>query len=130
MKRNRLIYLLATGAVIALGLLSRRNPSLLPAALGKYPGDALWAAMVFCGSGALCPQLRTCAIGAMALAFSCAVEFSQRYHAPWLDSLRGTTLGQLVLGSGFSWLDMVAYAVGILAACLVEMGLRRWRGKK
>ena len=130
MKRSRLIYLFLTGGVIALGLLSRRYPGLFPAALGKYPGDALWAMMVFCGLGCLFPGMTTRRAGGSALAFSCAVEFSQLYHAPWIESLRDTLPGRLVLGRGFSWVDMGAYAIGLTIACLGEIIFQRFHSRK
>jgi hypothetical protein len=37
---------------------------------------------------------------AISLAFAFLVEISQFYHAPWIDSIRQTTLGGLVLGFG------------------------------
>jgi hypothetical protein len=40
---------------------------------------------------------------------SCTIEFSQLYHAPWIDRVRQTVFGRLVLGSDFAWLDMGAY---------------------
>jgi len=55
------------------------------------------------------PLLQRCGIS-LALAF--AVEVSQLYHAPWIDSIRSTTLGGLVLGFGFLWTDLVCYLVG------------------
>ena len=45
--RIRWHHALATVVVIGLGLASRRFTWLFPAELGKYPGDALWALMVF-----------------------------------------------------------------------------------
>jgi len=48
-----------------------------------------------------------------ALAFAYGVEFSQLYQADWINSLRQTTLGGLVLGFGFKWSDLVAYTLGI-----------------
>ncbi len=113
--------------VIASGLLSRRNPGLFPLSLGKYPGDALWAVMIFLGLGFVFRAMQTVRIGLAALTFSYAIEFSQIYRAPWIDSIRATTLGHLVLGRGFSWMDIAAYSVGILLACLVETGLFRLR---
>jgi hypothetical protein len=44
----------------------------------------------------------------LALAFSFAVEFSQLYHAPWIDALRGYRLGTLVLGDTVGWGDLAA----------------------
>ena len=120
MPRSRPIYCVAILLVIALGLLSRRFPQFLPAALGKYPGDALWALMVFLGFGFVFRRARTGVVAVAALAFSFAIEFSQLYHAPWIDAVRYTVPGRLVLGSGFMWQDLLAYAVGIGAGVLVE----------
>lgn len=53
---------------------------------------------------------------AVALAVSWAVEFSQLWHAPWLEQLRATRLGPLVLGSGFDSRDLVSYAAGVVLA--------------
>ena len=57
--RRRLVALAATLAAIALGLASRRWPAALPALFGKYPGDVLWALMVFLAWRALRPRART-----------------------------------------------------------------------
>jgi hypothetical protein len=118
--RSRPVYFVGILAVIALGLLSRRFPQFLPAALGKYPGDALWALMVFLGIGFCFRRWPTMVVALAALAFSVAIEFSQLYHAPWIDAVRGTLPGRLVLGSGFAWADIVAYAVGISAGATAE----------
>lgn len=120
MRRSRLWLLVCVVAVIALGLASRKFPSLFPAILGKYPGDALWAMMVFAGLAFLKPQASTARLAILAFVISCAVEFSQLYQAPWLNAIRGTTLGHLALGSTFSWFDIVAYAAGVVIALLVD----------
>lgn len=63
-----------------------------------------------------------------ALVFSYGIEFSQIYHAPWIDSVRATTLGGLVLGQGFLVSDLICYAAGILIALLIDTlieGIRR-----
>ncbi len=106
--------------MLALGLWSRRFPNILPAALGKYPGDALWAMMIFFGIGFIFPRLTSVVTALSALGFSCAVEFSQLYQSPWLDSLRNTLAGQLILGRGFAWNDLAAYAVGIFTGWVLE----------
>lgn len=41
--RSRILYAALIVLVIATGLASRKYPDLLPAELGKYPGDGLWA---------------------------------------------------------------------------------------
>ncbi|MDQ3058807.1 MAG: DUF2809 domain-containing protein [Pseudomonadota bacterium] len=107
-------------AVIALGLASRKYPFLFPALLGKYPGDALWALMVFVGWAFFRPSASTRQLAAVALAVSFLVEFSQLYQAPWLNDIRRTTMGHLVLGSRFSWPDLVAYTVGVALGAFLD----------
>ena len=118
--RSRLWLLVYVVAVIALGLASREFPSLFPAIFGKYPGDALWALMVFVALAFVKPGASTAHLAVLAFALSCAIEFSQLYRAPWLNEIRGTTIGHLVLGSTFSWSDTAAYAVGVLVGSLID----------
>jgi hypothetical protein len=112
-------------AVIATGLLWRADFMPLPQWLSNYGGDALWALMVFVGLGFLLPRKPTGMIALLALVFSWGVECSQLYHAPWIDSIRATIPGRLVLGSTFHWPDLAAYAVGVAVGAWVEWRLRR-----
>jgi hypothetical protein len=129
--RHRGIYLLAIAVVICLGLGSRAEAVGLPPFAAKYAGDALWALMVFLGWGFLLPTWRTAVVAGLAAGTSCAVEFSQLYHAPWIDAARQTTLGALVLGDTFAWGDIAAYLVGIAVGISLEwigQGLSPGRG--
>ena len=121
--RSRGRLALAVLVVIAAGLASRRFP-LFPAALGKYPGDALWALMIFLGLAFLRPQLAPRRLAGIALAICYAVEFAQLIQVPWLNSIRATRLGHLVLGSGFDRWDLGAYAIGVLAGVAL-LGVER-----
>ena len=113
--RRRLVALAAMLATIALGLASRHWPDALPAILGKYPGDALWATMVFFGTCALRPHAATREVAAIAASVCVAVEVAKLWQAPWLVAFRHTTIGHLLLGHVFSWQNLVAYGVGVLA---------------
>lgn len=105
---------------MALGLGSRRFGTSLPTLVATYAGDTLWALTVFLVAGALSPRARMSRRAAIALAVSYGVEISQLYHAPWIDSLRRSTLGGLTLGVGFLWSDLVCYTVGVAAGVLLE----------
>jgi hypothetical protein len=122
--RNRLWYAVAILVVIVVGLSSRHYPWLFPEFMGKYPGDALWALMVFLGWGVIFPGISTRRLAVYALATSYVDEFSQLYHAPWIDSIRSTFLGHIILGSRFMWFDFAAYAIGIFIGVLGESALR------
>ncbi|HYW12873.1 MAG TPA: DUF2809 domain-containing protein, partial [Longimicrobium sp.] len=56
---------------------------------------------------------------------SLAVELGQLYHAPWIEAVRHTRLGGLVLGFGFLWSDLACYAVGIALAALIDRAIVR-----
>ncbi|MFE9078208.1 ribosomal maturation YjgA family protein [Bacillus mobilis] len=123
-KRNRLLYALFTIVVIILGLCSRKFAFALPQLLNEYLGDALWALMIFTGFGFLFPKIETKRVAFISLLFCYGIEVSQLYHAEWIDSIRATTLGGLVLGYGFLWSDLVAYTIGVGVGFLFEFILR------
>lgn len=118
--RLRAAYAAAALATIAVGLLVQLGSTRLPPAVCDVIGDALWALMLVWWVSALLPRLGLRTRAAIAFGTCCAVELSQLCHAPWLDALRGTTPGHLVLGSGFDPRDFAAYALGVLAAVAIE----------
>ncbi|SFD20498.1 Protein of unknown function [Bacillus sp. 491mf] len=120
-KRNRLLYAMMTIIVIILGLTSRKIAHVLPHILNTYLGDALWALMIFVGFGFIFKSAQTKVIALLALIFCYIIEFSQLYHASWIDHIRETTLGGLILGYGFLWSDLLAYAIGIGVGVISEM---------
>ena len=119
--RSRTTYAIATACVVVLGLASRKYATMLPDMLGKYPGDALWALMVFTGYGVLLPASKNWKLAALAMVTAYAVEFSQLYQAAWINSIRATTLGHLVLGSTFHWQDLIAYPIGIAIGAVFDV---------
>ena len=116
--KRRLCYLILWIFMVALGLGSRSFGSHLPTFVAEYAGDTLWAAMVYFGIGFLFPSVRLLRKALAALLFSYCIEISQLYQAGWINAIRGTTLGALVLGHGFLWSDMVCYTVGVGLAVL------------
>lgn len=110
---------------MVLGISSRKFGAYLPEFLSTYAGDTLWALMVFWGFGFLFARTPTVKIMLAALAFSYMIEFSQLYQADWINNLRHTMLGGLVLGFGFLWSDLVCYTVGVLAGVGIEKAVQR-----
>ncbi len=105
---------------IVLGLASRKCGAVLPDFIAAYAGDTLWAAMVYFGISVVFPAWQRRSRFLFALLFSYAIECSQLYQAPWINSVRSTTIGALVLGHGFLWSDLVCYTVGVCIALLVD----------
>jgi hypothetical protein len=56
----------------------------------------------------------------LSLIFCYGIEFSQIYQAAWLNNIKATRLGGLVLGFGFQWSDIIAYTLGISFAAIIE----------
>lgn len=121
MKRNRWIYAAFTIMIIGLGLGARAFSSVLPDALNAYLGDSLWAAMIFTGCGFLFQKMKSMLTGIISLAFCFSIEISQLYHAEWIDQIRDTSLGGLVLGYGFLWSDIAAYTLGVSSCAAIEL---------
>ena len=123
--RSRLRYAILTVLVIAAGLLWRSRFISLSPFFTKYGGDALWALMVFAGLAFVFNRASTLRLALRALGFSWAIEFSQLYHAPWIDAVRSTLPGRLILGSTFNWPDLPAYALGVAMGAAAEFYFHR-----
>lgn len=124
MIKTRITFFLCAVAVTIVGLASRRYQAVLPVFVGEYSGDTLWALMLFLLVSTLLAGRTVMSRAGISLVLADLVEISQLYHAPWIDSIRKTTLGGLVLGFGFLWTDLVCYTVGIIIGALAECGLR------
>lgn len=118
--RSRPVLAFLFFATIALGLVSRRMP-LFPAVLGKYPGDAIWAMMLYWGLAFLAPAAPVKKLALVALVISYLDEISQLYQGPWIHAIRATTIGHLILGSAFYWEDLLAYTLGIVFVACLEL---------
>ena len=116
--RNRIVYCILAVSVMTAGFLSRQISIPPIGLLAKYPGDGLWASMLFFALGGIFHRLSTVRLAVLSMTLATAVEMSQLYHAGWIDAIRGNFFGHLVLGSSFSVLDIAAYGVGILLAAL------------
>ena len=106
--------------VLVLGLLSRSRLPFLPPLIRSYSGDVLWALLVYLLVRWLGPKHRLYHSALYASLFAFGIEVSQLYHAPWIDAIRHTRLGGLVLGFGFLWSDLVCYTSGILLGWVCE----------
>lgn len=114
-KNKRGTYVLLILLTIATGLSSRKVAG-IPAATG----DALWAVMIYFMIRMLWLQRSIKFAGLLSLLICFTVEFSQLYQAPWINAIRATLPGRLVLGQGFLWSDLPAYALGVAFGMLID----------
>ncbi|MEO6222455.1 MAG: DUF2809 domain-containing protein [Vicinamibacterales bacterium] len=123
----RASYAVLVVVTMAVGLMVHEHGTALSPVVRDVLGDALWAAMVVWGFGVIAPAMPRLWRGAAAVAVAFSVEFSQLLHFQAIDALRRTTIGSLVLGSGFDPRDFAAYTAGALVAVLIDMAVtRRW----
>ncbi len=125
MTRRRFKYVMLALATIGAGLLVHEVGAGLTPPVRDVAGDALWAAMLFWWVSALFPRARVLVRATAVFAMCAGVEASQLYHTPALDAFRMTTIGQLVIGSGFDWRDFAAYAAGDVVAAAIDRALLR-----
>lgn len=118
--KARLLYAGTVIVTVVLGLGSRIFSAQLPDFVSLHFGDALWAAMVYFGFRTLFVTKNLAFIALAGLLFSFAIEFSQLYQADWINGIRETLPGALILGKGFLALDLVRYTAGIAVAFLLD----------
>lgn len=120
LNRNRIFYALWIMLAIAFCLTSRMWGEYLPPFVVGYVGDVLWALVLFLIVGFILKRQPIYCVGLIALFFCYGIEFTQSLSIPWLDSLRATTLGALILGKGFLWRDLVCSTLGVLLGIIAE----------
>ena len=114
------------GLTILLGLGSRKV-SRAPAWVSLYLGDVLWGVMFFGLFALVWPRRSTVALAAWAIGVSIAIELSQLYQAPWINQVRDTRIGGLLLGHAFLFSDLVCVSLGGLLGAAIDVWLLRRR---
>jgi hypothetical protein len=118
------------GIVIALGLASRKFESSLAPVLAENAGDALWTGAIFISLAFCRPQTHPIILGLVAFGISIAVELSQLADAHWLNEIRKTLPGRLLLGAGFLWVDLIRYLAGASLVTAVDWAWIRKASKR
>ncbi|WP_010094754.1 DUF2809 domain-containing protein [Ornithinibacillus scapharcae] len=117
---RRIIYLGAVVITIILGLASRKFSDLLPIFLANNAGDVLWAVMIYFGFRLLLVRKSHVTAFCLSLIVCFGIEFSQLYQEDWINHIRGTWLGGLILGKGFLVVDLIRYTVGIIIVGILD----------
>lgn len=127
---KRILYFVITSLVMIMGLLSRKFMFIFPKNIAPFIGDMFWAMMVYFGFRFLLPKLALLKSFNIALIFSFAIEISQLYQSDWINTIRKTTIGGLVLGHGFLWMDLISYTIGIIIAVIIDKALSHAKSNK
>lgn len=118
--RKRFIYTVVVLLTIVAGLLVRAKKVWFPDVVNLYAGDALYAFMMYY---IVCivfikKDIKFRAVTGLLVCY--IIEVSQLYQADWINAIRHTLPGKLILGSGFLYSDLLAYFIGIAAAVIVD----------
>jgi len=118
-QRTTSLFLAITAGI--LGVLSRKFPEFLPGFIVRYTGDTMWAFALYYVLRVFFPD-RTIAWNALVcLLISYLVEVSQLYQAGWINAIRSTVVGALILGNSFVWTDLLCYLCGCFLAGLFDL---------
>jgi len=108
---------LSLAAIVPLGFACRRvNNSL---------GGALYEIFWSVAAAMAVPRWPAGRIAVCVLAATCALEFLQLWHPPFLEWARSFFVGRTILGSSFDWADFPYYFVGSAAGYWWVRALRR-----
>jgi len=121
--RRRLRVLTLAALVIAAGL---GVHYLLGGELAGFLADALYAALIALLVMLLAPRTRPALVAGIAFVVCALIELAQLSGIP-AALARAFPPSALVFGSGFAWGDLVAYALGVLAALAADILLRPTR---
>ncbi len=67
----------------------------------------------------LLPRVRQVKIAIVVFITTCALEFLQLWHPPFLQLLRSSFIGRTILGDSFNLMDFPYYFVGSLTGYLI-----------
>jgi hypothetical protein len=108
------------GFAVWMGVFARQYSFNHPSVVADYAGDTFWALAVFGAVGLLFSAIPTWLAGSGAFVIPAILKLGQLYQLPWIDSLEGTQIGYLVLGTDFLATDLACYAAGAVVGMTLE----------
>ncbi len=125
MRQPKIFYAFALIVTVVVGLGSRAYAGFGANFIHLYVGDVLYATMYYWIIRGLAPSKSRYLAAGLALIICFVIEIMQWYHVPWIDAVRATRLGGLILGFGFLWSDLVCYALGVFLGWILDSRINR-----
>ena len=119
------ISLVLMATTVVAGLAVRFAHLGLAFSVVKYGGSGLWAVMIYWLCSTLRPSWPSTWNVAISGVLGTAVEFLKLYDPPWLDTVRRTLPGIIILGRIFNWRDIATYWIAISLAAGLDLLIRR-----
>lgn len=112
MNRYRFILFLAIIIIIPLGLVCKFYKGPLDEWLNNYSGgifyEIFWILLVILINPKIKPSIATIWV----FMITVLLEFMQLWHPPFLEAIRATLIGRLLIGTTFDWWDFPHYMLG------------------
>jgi hypothetical protein len=127
---KRLIYSALLLILLPVGLSTKFYSGVAADWVYDYGGDILYPMFWFFLLKAIWPELSSWKTAVAVFVFCICVEISQLFDVPLLRWGRRYFLGRVLLGTDFSFTDMIYYAVGCFSAAVLDSGIDRWRTRR
>ncbi|WP_183575671.1 DUF2809 domain-containing protein [Mucilaginibacter sp. X5P1] len=89
-----------------------------------YGGDFLVVILIYClVKSFMDSPVSPTILGVLVFAY--AVEISQYFHLVNLLGLGNSKLARIIMGTSFSWTDMLMYSLGMLLVLIIELCRKR-----
>jgi hypothetical protein len=120
--KRKIIYCVLFVFFTWLALATRNHKDWFHPFIIEFGGDTIWAGMFLFFLRIFFTQYSLWKLAVINFLLGVADETLQLYHAPWIESIRQTRIGGLMLGFGFLWSDIICYAVGTcMAFCIIAL---------
>jgi hypothetical protein len=122
---KKLILLLLFVFCTWLAIATRTHSQWFYPLMATYGGDIIWAGMFLFFLRIFFDTISLWKLALFNYALGVTDEVLQLYQAPWIQAIRHTRVGGLLLGFGFLWSDLLCYAIGTFIAFVVILLLEK-----
>jgi Protein of unknown function (DUF2809) len=118
--KKKVLYFLVFIFLTWLALATRNHKNWFCPLIVQYGGDTIWAAMFLFFLRIFFTKTNIVNLAITNFLLGAADETLQLYQAPWIQAIRHTKIGGLLLGFGFLWSDIICYFIGtLLSLCTI-----------
>lgn len=85
-----------------------------------FVGDLLVVILIYCFVMSFF-KVKVMATALSVLIFAYTTEITQYYHLVYVLRLSSSRFARIIMGTSFSWMDMLMYTIGIILVVVMEM---------
>lgn len=122
LKNSRLFYLLCTIVIFIIEVLIALY--IEDKIIRPYVGDILVTILIYCFVRIFIPKGMQL-LPLYVFIFACGIEYLQYLNFVEIIGLSDNTIARTVIGTSFSWLDIICYGIGCLVCWLFQVLFER-----